>query len=220
MLLNIAKLFLLLGLTRAIQSQKRPNIVLFLTDDQDIVLDGLSPLSKTRRWFNDGTFFENAFVSTPVCCPSRSSLLTGRYQHNTHVLNNSRSGNCYGTEWTSANGLESRSTIAAILQDDANYETFYAGKYLNEYRGKAIPKGWDFWAGLVGNSRYYNYTINVNGELQWHGDDYDHDYLTDLIGSLALDFLDQRKKQSFLMVLSTPAPHAPFTPAPQYSNVI
>ena len=82
------------------------NIVMFLTDDQDLVLNGLEPMPKTRKWFEDGQNFENAFVSTPVCCPSRSSLLTGRYQHNTNVVNNSRLGNCYGDEWIS--GLEAR----------------------------------------------------------------------------------------------------------------
>ncbi len=119
-----------------------PNIVIFLTDDQDAVLNGMQPLNKTRAWFQDkGQIFQNAFVSTPVCCPSRSSFLTGRYQHNTHVVNNSASGNCYGSRWTAATGLESRSTFAAILHEDANYTTFYAGKYLNNYHGKKVPKG-------------------------------------------------------------------------------
>ena len=68
-------------------------------------------------------------------------FFAGRYQHNTHVVNNSISGNCYGPEWISSPyGLESRSTFAAILKNETNYETFYAGKYLNKYNGKAIPK--------------------------------------------------------------------------------
>ena len=67
--------------------------------------------------------------------------IAGRYQHNTHVVNNSISGNCYGPEWVSSPyGLESRSTFAAILKNETNYETFYAGKYLNKYNGKSIPK--------------------------------------------------------------------------------
>lgn len=122
---------ILLGLLTIVNGEK-PNILLFLTDDQDSVLNGLQPMSKTRKWFEQGQVFQNAFVSTPICCPSRSSMLTGRYQHNTHVLNNSVSGNCYGSEWTGAFGLESRSTFASIIQEEANYQTFYAGKYLNK----------------------------------------------------------------------------------------
>ena len=57
---------------------KKPNIVLFLTDDQDSVLFGMKPMAKTKSWFESGQSFVNAFVSTPVCCPSRSSLLTGK----------------------------------------------------------------------------------------------------------------------------------------------
>ena len=63
------------------------------------------------------------------------------------------SGNCYGNRWTAENGLESRSTFAAIIHEEAGYETFYAGKYLNNYHGKAVPNGWDHWYGLIGNSR-------------------------------------------------------------------
>ena len=54
----------------------------------------------------------------------------------------------------------------------------YAGKYLNQYgNSKAggvahVPPGWDWWVGLAGNSRYYNYTLSVNGKAKHHGDDY------------------------------------------------
>ena len=55
--------------------------------------------------------------------------------------------------------------------------------------------------------------------LEWHGDDYEEDYLTDLIGRKALKFIaDYESKNPFLMVLATPSPHAPFTPAPQHST--
>ena len=46
-----------------------------------------------------------------------------------------------------------------------------------------VPPGWDWWVGLVGNSRYYNYTLSVNGTARRHGDDYAEDYLTDVIVS-------------------------------------
>ena len=136
---------------------KQPNIVVFLTDDQDSELGGMEPLSKAKFWIGEqGTTFENSFVSTPVCCPSRSSILTGLYQTTTKVFNNTIDGNCWGGEWRLTS---ERQTFAAVLKSKANYTTFYAGKYLNRYghaNDLAVPLGWDWWAGLVGNSRYLN----------------------------------------------------------------
>ena len=78
----------------------------------------------------------------------------------------------------------------------------------------------NFWAGLVGNSCYYNYTLSLNGKAEGHGDVYEKDYLTDVIGNKAEIFLNYyfhaKTSKPFLMVLATPAPHAPFTPASKY----
>ncbi|KAH9508517.1 hypothetical protein Btru_055405 [Bulinus truncatus] len=80
-----------------------------------------------------------------------------------------------------------------------------------------IPLGWDDWNGLVGNSVYYNYTLSVQGKEEKHGDNYQADYLTDVIHRKAIDFLSSASsRQSFFMMLSTPACHQPFTSAPQY----
>ena len=77
------------------------------------------------------------------------------------------------------------------------YRTFYTGKYLNQYGVELapgglghVPPGWDEWAGLKSNSRFYNYSLSINGEEEKHGDDYDNDYLTDVMGRKAADFLD------------------------------
>jgi len=205
-----------------IQADIRPNIVLFLTDDQDIFLDGMTPLTKTKKLLGEeGTTFENGFVTTPVCCPSRASLLTGKYLHNSGTFNNSVSGNCGGQSWIE-NGESN--TFATALHA-AGYRTMYAGKYMNQYGHRdaggveQVPVGWDVWNALVGNSIYYNYTLSMNGEPEKHGDNYEEDYLTDVIWRKADSFLGSWDKEApFLMVLGTPASHAPFTPAPQYSQ--
>jgi len=205
----------------------RPNIVLILTDDQDAALGGAEPLEKGRKLIADqGAEFMNAYATTPICCPSRASILTGRYLHNTEVRNNSVAGGCNDQKWR--DGLEGK-TFATHLKN-AGYRTMYAGKYLNQYgREKEggvehVPPGWDWWAGLVGNSRYYNYTLSINGKKEEHGDNYTTDYLTDVIRRKSIQFLSYYVNRDtgtnpFLMVLAPPACHAPFTPAPQYKDM-
>ncbi|XP_021931865.1 N-acetylglucosamine-6-sulfatase-like isoform X3 [Zootermopsis nevadensis] len=156
-------------------SCSQTNIVLIIADDQDLILGGLTPMVKTQNIIaNMGVTFTNAFVTTPICCPSRASIFSGQYQHNHLTLNNSVSGGCSGPHWQQR--VEPQ-TWPAILHQ-AGYTTFYAGKYLNQYGYKKtggvahVPPGWDWWIGLVGNSRYYNYTLSVNGTSVFHSDDY------------------------------------------------
>lgn len=214
---NFKVVFYLLSIASINATQR--NVVLILTDDQDLVLGGLDPMLKTQRLMaNYGTTFSNAFATTPICCPSRSSILTGLYLHNHRTVNNSINGGCSNHYWQKK--FEPY-TFARLLHDNG-YKTFYAGKYLNQY-GKIstggtvhVPLGWDWWIGLVGNSRYYNYTLSVNGTSSFRKDD----YLTDVIKDYALKFLEQRvvQESSFLMVLAPPAPHAPFTPSLKYKD--
>ena len=67
-------------------SKQRPNIVLILTDDQDLLLNSLDyqPLLK-KHLLDRGTSYKKHFCTTAVCCPSRVSLLTGKLAHNTNV---------------------------------------------------------------------------------------------------------------------------------------
>lgn len=57
-----------------------------LQDDQDLVFDSLRAMPFTTKFFAGGATFSNAFAHTPVCCPSRGEILTGRYLHNLKVL--------------------------------------------------------------------------------------------------------------------------------------
>ncbi|CAI5636388.1 unnamed protein product [Oreochromis niloticus] len=204
-------------------SSRRPNIVLILTDDLDVAIGGLNPLNKTKKLIGDaGMTFTNAFVASPLCCPSRASILTGKYPHNHHVINNTLDGNCSSKAWQKS---EEPHTFPALLKASAGYQTFFAGKYLNQYGHSEaggvehVPLGWSYWVGLDKNSKYYNYTLSVNGKAQKHGADYSKDYLTDLLANMSLDFLQYKTSyQPFFMMVSTPAPHSPWTAAPQYQN--
>ena len=81
--------------------------------------------------------------------------------------------------------------------------TSYFGKYLNKYSGRHIPAGWSQWMGLVRNSRYYNYTLNNNGAMEYHGDNYARDYLPDLITNRTLELIEDMTQSSspFMAVL-------------------
>uniref|UniRef100_A0A914W021 Sulfatase N-terminal domain-containing protein n=1 Tax=Plectus sambesii TaxID=2011161 RepID=A0A914W021_9BILA len=198
----------------------RPHIVLIVTDDQDIEAYGLQAMAKTNALLRDrGAFFNNAFVTTPICCVSRSSILTGKYAHNLRVYNNTRHGNCGGRRWRRR---DERKTIASYLHG-VGYSTFYAGKYLNTYGKKSeeagVPPGWDWWNGLVGNSRYYNYSLVVNETVERHGDGVD-DYLTTVIAQRAKRFIAEMSASGrpLFLMLCPPAPHAPYTSAVQYEH--
>lgn len=204
-------------------SEKKSNIIFILTDDQDVTMKGMTPMVKAKKLIGDaGMIFSNMFTSTPLCCPSRSSILTGKYIHNHNAVNNTIEGRCSSPLWQ--NGPEKK-TFATKLKEQ-NYTTFFAGKYLNQYGNKHsggyqhIPPGWDWWTALLFNSVYYNYSLSVNGTLEKHGDDYHKDYLTDVINNRSMEFLELQNDDSppFFMMISTPACHSPYEAAPQYLN--
>jgi len=194
--------------------RKRPNIILIITDDQDTELGSLQFMPKLNKYLTErGANYKHGYVSTPMCCPSRSSLLTGLYVHNHHVFTNNE--NCSSIFWTENH---EKRTFATYLHQ-SGYRTAYFGKYLNKYDGNRVPPGWDEWNGLVKNSQFYNYTMNYNGKKRSHGNDYSRDYLPDIITNRSLQFISEKSNTPFLAVLSYPAPHGPEDSAPQYQDL-
>jgi arylsulfatase A-like enzyme len=155
-----------------------------VADDQDLLLDSLRAQQTLRRLVsNAGRTYSNAFCTTPICCPSRSSILTGRYVHNTGVINNTVP---YCNSYL--NGHENR-TVATALHA-AGYRTFYAGKYQNQYSNYThVPPGWTDWFGLLGNSRYYNYSVSDNG-VRYNYSDAPDDYFTDVVRHRSTQWLE------------------------------
>jgi arylsulfatase A-like enzyme len=119
-----------------------PNVLFIVTDDQRAdTIDMVMP--KTRKWFRDGssaeqitggTEFANAYTSMPMCCPARSSILTGKYPHN-HGVTESQRGHPDSTPAGTANdipGLDQDTMVQRYLED-AGYANAIYGKFLGEY---------------------------------------------------------------------------------------
>ena len=227
-------------------AQQRPNVILILVDDLDVRVtrpfyDRVLPtLLRLQR--EHGVEFTESFVTTPLCCPGRAALLSGRYGHNTNVLNN---GGARGG-WEQFRDDEPHTVAAQLYR--AGYRTGFFGKYLNRYQphwGKLPPVPWGWTDGAVfidPNLRsYLGYNYNLmhwkaggealNGPTQaktglWnaiaerrHYGRKPEDYSTDAVARSAMDFLqqtEQRDEQPFFLYLSPTAPHFPLPPAPRH----
>lgn len=203
-------------------NQTRPNIVFILVDDLDATASPFwDVMTQTKTLLRErGVTFTNAFAPTPICCPARSSILTGKYGHNTGVLTNA--GEFGGWETFVRNGNEER-TVAVSLKN-AGYKTALMGKYLNgiEADPTHIPPGWSEWYGFTDNNSYYgyNYTINENGTIVHYGNS-DADYNTDVLRGKAVDFIHRAEAddaQPFFLYLAPTAPHLPLPPARRHRD--
>jgi arylsulfatase A-like enzyme len=219
------------------QAARKPSFIVILTDDMNFDAigpthspDGLAPVMPTiEALAAQGVRFTNAFVTTALCGPSRASLLTGRYAHET----GQRSG---GPEpWGGAAQFDDSSTIATWLQG-AGYRTGLYGFYLFGLgQLPQIPRGWDEWHAIA-SGRYYDFVLwedgigyddrrvrypsgcesytECPGDLGGCADPQNHQ--TDVLTAKALDFLDtQPADQPFLLYLSFVAPHEPACPEPE-----
>ena len=123
----------------------RPDVVVVVTDDMRAADWRAPPPTKELV---GGAFFEQFTYPTPLCGPSRATLLTGRYAHNHGVLSNAAPNG----GWARFRDDEG-STIATALAA-VGYHTALVGKYLNGWEGPGKPPGWAAWHGTVGHSRY------------------------------------------------------------------
>lgn len=173
----------------------RPNFLIIVSDDQRA--DTVDFMPRTRALiFEQGAWFTRGYVTTPLCCPSRSSVLTGMYGHKSGVLTNQE----VLTETTFVDRLH-----------ETGYHTGLVGKYLNSWSGHPRPE-FDFWVAMPGGgSPYFNPRLFVNSDVsqQIPG------YITHLLRDYALDFLqDAPQDKPFSLIFAPNAPHAAADPAP------
>lgn len=195
-----------------------PSIVLILTDDQRA--DDVWMMSAMRRRLaGPGLTFDRAFVSDPLCCPSRVSLLTGRYAHSTGVWTNR------GDEggWVAFDRAGLASETINVPLHAAGYRTGYVGKFLNNYQRADgdVPRGWDRWFVFHHQSgAYYDYEmVSSEGgpsEMLAFGSN-DAAYSTDVISAEAASFIEgTAPEQPLFLVVAPFAPHGPPKPAPRH----
>src|SRR4051794_39222058 len=220
--LPLIALLFALAVVQPAEAQPRPNIVFVLTDDLSWNLVPYMP--QVQQLQSEGMTFERYVVTDSLCCPSRASILTGRYPHSTGVLKNMGADGGFGA----FHGYEEQSTFATALQR-SGYRTALFGKYLNGYfpftrvdfERPYVPPGWSEWA--VGGQAYreFNYNLAVKprggrARIVRYGNA-PEDYLTDVISGFGKGFVADAvtDRKPFLLELSTYAPHAPYTPAPR-----
>jgi arylsulfatase A-like enzyme len=156
----------------------RPSFVVIQTDDQTLeelyATFGRPRLQAMPNTLNliakRGEAFNNYYVSYPLCCPSRVSLLTGRYSHNNGVKGNVQpNGGYFGFSFRAA-----YSHNLAVWLQNAGYRTIHVGKFLNGYGdepfddGTTVPPGWNAWHTVQKADTthyYYGYTLNDNGQI-------------------------------------------------------
>ena len=156
------------------------------------------------RLIDQGVNFTDAFVVNPLCCPSRTSILTGAYSHSTGIYTNEPPHGGFAD-------FHDRSTIATWL-DAAGYQNALVGKYLNGYAHTTyIPPGWDFWISQQ-TGEYYDYVLTHNHVLRWFGHS-PSDYSTRVLTRHAVQFL-RRAERPFFLYFAPSAPHSPAVPAP------
>ena len=189
---------------RVAAAPKRPNLIFVLTDDQRWDALGCMghPYLKTPhmdRLAAEGALFENAFVTTSLCSPSRASFLTGCYAHTHGVYANI--------------GRDPDTTLPTFPQllQKAGYETAFIGKW--HMAAKDTPRpGFDHWVSFRGQGKYFHCTMNVDGKP--------HEatkYTADELADFAVAWLRKPRTKPFCLYLSHKAVHAPFSPAKRHA---
>ncbi|KAN0074174.1 Alkaline-phosphatase-like, core domain containing protein [Elaphomyces granulatus] len=196
-------------------SGRPPNIVFILTDDQDLQLDSLSYMPSTIKHLQKkGTFYRNHFVTTALCCPSRVSLWTGRYAHNTNVTDVSPP---YGGYPKFVQQGFNENFLPVWLQQ-AGYNTYYTGKLFNaltvdNYNAPYV-------AGFNGSDFLldpYTYSY-LNSTYQRNHDppiSYEGRYTADVLEEKAFWFLDEAttEKRPFFLAIAPISPHSNIDPS-------
>jgi arylsulfatase A-like enzyme len=204
------------------------NVVFILTDD--MTTSELSAMPNVQSLLAaQGTSFNDAYVSFPLCCPSRATMMSGQYMHNHGVHGN------FPPNGSWLRFIPHESNDLPVWLHDDGYHTVHIGKYMNGYPGGTptipappsesfpVPDGWDEWYGKVSeDALYFNYQLiektgpGVVPHITFYGDQ-PNDYQTDVFSDRAVNFVNDKAvaDQPFWLNLWFNSPHGPFDPAPR-----
>ncbi len=207
---GVAGVVAMIGLAaggEACADDPRPNVVFVLVDDLRADALGCTghPFAQTPhidRLAREGATFRRAFVTLPLCSPSRASFLTGLYAHKHGVVDNNNH-----------NELSHRLDTFPKRLRAAGYETAYVGKW-HMGNDDAPRPGFDRWVSFKGQGAYVDPTINVDGRAAKVDG-----YMTDLLNEHAVEFVARERSAPFALYLAHKAIHGPFTPADRHKNL-
>ena len=177
------------------QRHARPNIVFILIDDlrwDELGIAG-HPFLKTPnidRIGKEGALFRNAFLTTPLCSPSRASFLTGKYAH-THGI----------TDNVDRSVASHKLITFPLLLQQAGYATAFIGKWHMGNDDSPRP-GFDRWVSFKGQGSYLKTEINEDGKDVNPGG-----YITDILNDYAVEFIRRPHDKPFLVYLAHKAIH-------------
>ncbi len=210
-----------------VSASRRPNVVLILADDlgygdvgsygcDDIRTEAIDALAE------QGVRFTHFYANAPECTPTRTALLTGRYQHRVGGLecalgigNVGRYDDAIRLRQTHDLGLPAEETTIARMLKEAGYATACVGKWHLGYERKFFPDrhGFDYSFGPIGGSADYFHHIEYTGEnaLYENGKPVKrHGYMTDLISDEAVRFVRRNRGRPFFLYVAYTAPHTPY----------
>ncbi len=182
----------------------RPNILIVLSDDQRP--DAIQQMPNVKKWFAaPGITFPKGYVTTPSCCPARASILTGRYDHNNGVVQQT------------GPAFDESTSIARYLKQ-VGYTTGFIGKYVHYYPLSGRAPYWDRWTYWKGG--YENVWMNFDGQIRQSSV-----YSTRVAFDTAISYVNSWEAADstpWLMIVAPTAPHRrgqdPPPVEPQYAT--
>ena len=189
----------------AAAAPRRPNVLVIVTDDQTLGTVTRAVMPRTHRWFVErGRSYPSFFVADPLCCPSRASIMTGRFDHNNGVTDNSP-----GPPFP----LDMRTTVQCYLRR-IGYTTALYGKLFNGWDYTVRPPCLDDYAITPGGA-HANLPFLRNGWITSPAGWLDA-YTTHMAASRIR--AGAGRPEPWYMYIAFTAPHAPYTPRPAYRH--